>query len=139
MAIQFSSALRSARLDALETHITGTTGTTKFRIYTGSMPANAAATATGTLLVDMTLAADFMDNASAGAKGITGAWSGVASAGGTAGYFRIVTDNGGSITTHLQGVISATGGGGDLVLTSTSVSNGQTVSITSFTITDGNA
>lgn len=58
-------------------------------------------------------------------------------AGGTAGYFRIVDSAG--TTCHLQGTVTATGGGGDMTIDNTSIASGQTVNVTSFTLTDGNA
>jgi hypothetical protein len=39
----------------------------------------------------------------------------------------------------MQGTVTATGGGGDLTLDNTSINSGQTVNITSWSITDGNA
>jgi hypothetical protein len=60
-----------------------------------------------------------------------------ADANGTAGHFRIY-DSGGT-TCHIQGSITATGGGGDMELNNTSIAATQTVTITSFTLTDGNA
>ena len=56
---------------------------------------------------------------------------------GTAGHFRLL-DSGGT-TCHAQGTVTATGGGGDLTLDNTSIASGQSVTITSFTLTAGNA
>lgn len=134
MAIQFSTTVRNGRLDNVETSI-GTAPLLK--IYTGSAPANCAAAATGTLLVTMTLPSDWMANASSGSKALSGTWSGVAGATGTAGYFRIL-DSGGS-TCHVQGTCTATGGGGDLTASSASINSGDTVSVTGFTLTDANS
>lgn len=132
--MQFSVAVRNARLDAFET----TAGATaKLRILTGSLPANCAAAETGTLLCEITLPADWLAAASAGSKAKSGTWSGTASAGGTAGYFRIV-DNAGT-TCHQQGDITATAGGGAMTVDNTSIANGQTVTVTGYTLTDGNA
>jgi hypothetical protein len=58
-----------------------------------------------------------------------------ADAGGTAGHFRIKQ----GATCHLQGSVTATGGGGDLELSSVSISALQSVTVTGFTLTDGNA
>lgn len=134
MAIQLSVAARTARLDAIET----TAGATaKLLIYTGAQPASCATAASGTLLATLTLPADWMANAGSGQKALAGTWTGTGSVGGTAGYFRI-NDNAGT-TCHIQGSITATGGGGDMTLDNTSIANGQTITITSFTLTDGNA
>lgn len=137
MAVQYSVEVRNAMLDAIE----ATTGTSaRLRIYTGTPPANTAAAATGTLLVDMTLPSDWMAAASGGTKALAGTWqaSGAAVPGtGTAGYYRIW--NSGVTRCDEQGTVTATGGGGDITLDNTSINAGQTVTITSKTITAGNA
>ena len=135
MALQYSVAVRNAQLDALES----TTGTAALlRIYSGAAPANCAAAASGTLLAEMTLPSDWMAAASSGSKALSGTWQDAsANATGTAGHFRLY-DSGGT-TCHAQGTVTATGGGGDLTLDNTSIASGQSVTITSFTITAGNA
>lgn len=134
-AVQFSVTMRNARLDQTETTIGATA---KLQIFTGSMPANCAAADTGTKLLEITLPSDWMQNAASGSKAKSvAAWSDVGLAAGTAGYFRI-KDNG-LTTCHIQGTVTATGGGGDMTLDNTSVAVGQTVTVNSFTITDGNA
>jgi hypothetical protein len=135
MALQYSVAVRNAQLDAVES----TTGTAAIlRIYSGAAPANCAAAASGTLLAEMTLPSDWMAAASSGSKALSGTWQDAsANATGTAGHFRLL-DSGGT-TCHAQGTVTATGGGGDLTLDNTSIASGQSVTITSFTITAGNA
>lgn len=136
MAIQLSVSVRNARLDAIETAI-GTAA--KLQMYTGSMPASCAASATGTKILEDTLASDWAANASSGSKSFNGTpitGTGIGG-GGTAGYFRIVDSAG--TTCHMQGTITATGGGGDMTIDNTSIANGQTVNVASFTVTDGNA
>ena len=135
MALQYSVAVCNAQLDALES----TTGTAALlRIYSGAAPANCAAAASGTLLAEMTLPSDWMAAASGGSKALSGTWQDAsANATGTAGHFRLL-DSGGT-TCHAQGTVTATGGGGDLTLDNTSIASGQSVTITSFTITAGNA
>jgi hypothetical protein len=136
MALQFSVEVRNAMLDAVET----TTGTSaKLRMYTGTPPANTAAAATGTLLVDMTLPSDWLAAAASGTKALSGTWQTTASGGApsNAGYYRIW--NNGVTTCHEQGTITATGGGGDMTLDNISIATGQTVTITSKTLTAPNA
>ena len=134
MAVQLSTTVRNARLDTIESTI----GTAPLlRMYTGSLPANCATAASGTKLVEITCPADWMANASSGSKSLSGTWSVAAVATGTAGYFRIY-DSGGT-NCHVQGTITATGGGGDMTLDNTSITSGQTVTVTSFTLTDANA
>lgn len=131
MALQYSVAVNNARLDAVET---ATGASAKLRIYTGSAPANCAAAASGTLLVEMSLPADWMNAASAASKTKLGTWSGTGAAAGTAGYFRIV-DNAGT-TAHVQGTCGQ--GTGDLSLDNTNIAVGQTVSVNSFTLNAAN-
>jgi len=135
MALQYSVTVRNAQLDAVET----TVGTAPLlRIYSGSAPANCAAAASGTLLAEATLPSDWMEAASSGSKALSGTWQDAsANATGTAGHWRLY-DSGGT-TCHAQGTVTATGGGGDMTLDNTSIASAQSVTITSFTITAGNA
>lgn len=135
MALQYSVTVRNAHLDAVET----TVGTAPLlRIYSGSAPANCAAAASGTLLAEATLPSDWMAAASSGSKALSGTWQDAsANATGTAGHWRLY-DSGGT-TCHAQGTVTATGGGGDMTLDNTSIASAQSVTITSFTITAGNA
>lgn len=135
MALQLSTAVRNALLDAIETAV-GTAAI--LRIRTGAVPANCAAVDSGTVLVEMTLPSDWMAAAGSGSKALLGTWQDTsANSTGTAAHFRIY-DSGGS-TCHLQGTVTITGGGGDLTLDNTSVASGQSVTITSFTLTAGNS
>ena len=135
MTIQLSVETRNARLAAYE----ATIGTAPLlRMYSGAQPANCAAAATGTLLVEMTLPSDWLTAPSAGAVGKSGAWQDVAAnAGGTLGHYRIY-DNAGT-TCHDQGSITATGGGGDMEVDNTSVAINQQVTVTTFSRTEANA
>jgi hypothetical protein len=133
MAFQFSVAARNAALDAIETTI-GASPTLEIR--SGTVPANAAAADTGTVLATMTLPADFMAAAASGQKALLGTWQDAAAdAAGTAGHFRIKA----GATTHIQGTVTASGGGGDMTLDNNVLSVGQQVTITAFTITAGGA
>lgn len=134
MAFQYSVAVLDAQLDQFETTV-GTAPLLEF--YTGSMPANCATAASGTQLASFALPTDWMAAASSNSKAKSGTWSGTASAAGTAGYFRIYDSAG--TTCHLQGTVTATGGGGDMTLDNTSIASGQTITVTSFTLARGNA
>jgi hypothetical protein len=131
MALQFSTGYRNAMLDQFET----TTGTSAIlEIRSGAAPANCAAADSGTLLASLTLPSDWMAAAASGSKALSGTWQDAsANASGTAAHFRI-KDSGGT-TTHMQGTVTATGGGGDMTLDNTSIASGQSVTITSFTLT----
>ena len=86
MTIQLGVTLRNALLATYESTI-GTSP--KRRYYTGTKPTVCSASATGTLLVEMTLPSDWMDAPSSGGAAKLGTWSGTALADGTAGYYRI--------------------------------------------------
>lgn len=133
MTAQYSVAARNAALDAIETAI-GTAPTLEIR--TGAAPANCAAADSGTVLATMTLPSDWMAAAVAGAKALSGTWQDTsADATGTAAHFRIKQ----GATCHLQGTVTATGGGGDITLNNVSIAVTQAVNITGFTLTAGGA
>lgn len=135
MAIQLSTSVRNGRLDAIETVISTTP---ILEIRSGSAPADCGTADSGTLLASMTLPSDWLAAAASGSKAKSGTWQDTsANATGTAAHFRI-KDSGGS-TCHVQGTVTATGGGGDLTLDNASIASGQAVTITAFTLTDANA
>ena len=135
MALGMSNALANARLDAIETTI----GTSPIlRIYGGSVPADCAASiGAATLLFEVTLPSDWLEAALGGTKAARYWPIAVASASGTASFFRIFESTG--TTCHLQGTVTATGGGGDLTLDNTSIATAQSVTVSTFTLTDANA
>jgi hypothetical protein len=135
MTIQLSVTVRNARADATETTIGASP---HLRIYTGSPPADCATAEAGTLLADLTLPSDWMAAASGGGKGMAGTWQDAsANANGEAGHFRILDS--GLTTCHMQGTVSGTGGSGDLKLQSTTIAIAGPITITEFTLTEGNA
>lgn len=135
MAIQLSTAVRNARLDAIESTI-GTSAVMKIR--TGAAPANVGTADSGTVLATLTLPSDWLAAASGGSKAKSGTWEDTsADAAGTAAHFRIYASDG--TTAHLQGTVTATGGGGDMTVDNTSFAAAQAFSITTFALTDGNA
>jgi len=135
MAVQFSVGVRNARLDAIETTI-GTSAVLKIR--TGAPPANVAAADSGTVLATLSLPSDWMAAASSGSKAKSGTWEDAsADAAGTAAHFRLYASDG--TTAHMQGTVTATGGGGDMTVDNTSFAVGQSFTVTAFTLTDGNA
>lgn len=135
MALQYSVAVRNARLDVVES----TVGASAIlRIRTGAVPANCAAADSGTVLATVNLPSDWMNAASSGTKTKAGTWEDTsADATGTAGHFRIYDSTG--TTCHIQGTVTATGGGGDMTVDNTSFASGQAFSVVTFTLTAGNA
>ena len=139
MAQQFSVAVRNARLDAIEAAIGASP---KLRFYSGAQPANCAAARTGTLLSELALPSDWMAQAANGSKAFAGSWSGAgAAAAGTGmniGHFAIMDAAG--TTCHHQGKVGATGDGtADMTVDNLNLAQGQAISVTAFTLTDGNA
>lgn len=135
MALQESVAVRNARLDAIETTI-GTAPILELR--SGSVPANCAAAATGTLLAQDALPSDWLAAASSGSKAKAGTWSLTGLAAGTIGHFRVY-ESGSPSVCHMQGTVTATGGGGDMEVDNTSIAVDQAVTVDTFTITAGNS
>ena len=134
MAVQYSVAVRDAQNDAFET----TTGVSaKLQLRTGAAPADCATAASGTLLCELALPADWMSASASGTKDKLGTWSGTGAAGGSAAHFRIVDSA--ATTCHMQGTVTATGGGGDMTLDNVVIAVAQAVSVSTFTISRGNA
>lgn len=135
MAIQLSTAVRNARLDAIETSI-GVSAVLKIR--TGAAPANCGTADSGTVLASITCPSDWLAAASGGTKALSGTWQDAsADATGTAAHFRLYASDG--TTCGMQGTVTITGGGGDMTVDNTSFATGQVFNVTSFTLTDGNA
>lgn len=136
MTVQLSTTVRNAKLDAIETTI-GTAPTLEIR--TGTKPANCAAADSGTVVASMTLPSDWANAAASGSKTLLGTWQDLVAdndnTGGGAMHFRIKA----GATCHMQGSVTATGGGGDMTIDNLAVAAGQTVSVTGFTMTEGNA
>lgn len=128
---RFGTTVKNAWLDAIESHI-GTAPTLEIR--TGSVPADCAAADNGIALVVVELPSDWMAGASSSSKGIAGGpWTATASATGTASHWRIKAGS----TCHMQGTITATGGGGDMTVDNTSIAAGQSFQVAAFTLTPG--
>jgi hypothetical protein len=139
MAIRISTAARNAMVGQISTLVDAGSGAGRLRIYTGTQPAGPGTTATGTLLLDVALNDPAFGAASTGTitANQSPALSGTASGTGTAGWFRVLdsTEAAGTGLGVLDGSVTATGGGGDCQLSTTSLSTGLTVSITSLTVT----
>lgn len=135
MSLQFSVSVRNAMLDAIETTIS-TSAILKIR--SGSVPATCATADSGTVLATLNLPSDYMAAASSGAKAKSGTWEDTsADATGTAAHWRLYASDG--TTCHAQGTVTATGGGGDLTVDNVSFASGQTFTVTTFSLTAGNA
>jgi hypothetical protein len=127
MAFQYGTTLRNNQVSQLQSTI-GASGVLK--IFSGAEPANCAAADPSGLLCTITLPATFLTS-SGGVTTIAGSWTANASATGTGACFRMYD---GSAVCHIQGNVTT-----DLVLNNTSIVSSQTVTVTSFTVTAGNA
>ena len=132
MVVRLKTTTRNAGLDAIDTAI-GTSGF--LRIYDGTQPAGPdTALAGNTLLAELPLSATAFGAADAGvitAAAITDEASAIAT--GTQTWAALVTSAGVRIVD-----MSCGNGSGDLNLSGTITATG-TVSVSSLTITDGNA
>jgi len=127
LAVAARNAAANAAIDLLDA------GTIK--IYTGAQPTNPD-TAIGavTLLATFTLADPAFSTAVAGVKTIdaTPTLETVGVAAGTAAWFRAADSTGAAVC---DGTVSATGGGGNLEINTTTVSVDLALSITGGTVT----
>ena len=131
MAIGLATSARNAAcnavVDLLDVSAPGT-----IQIRSGTRPATPNTTATGTLLATVTLANPAFGSASSGVATLTDPASVTGAAAGTASWFRALD---GASAAVMDGDVTATGGGGDLTLNTTTISVGLTVDITGGTIT----
>lgn len=129
MALAYVTTLRNAMLDEITTAI-GASGL--LRIYDGTRPATGGSATT--LLAELALSATSAPAASGGVltfNSITQDAS--ANNSGTATWFRLTTSGG---TAVVDGNVGTSGS--DLNLTTTTITAGQPVSVTSFVISEGN-
>lgn len=133
MTVRQSTTVRNAKVDAVETAI-GVSPILKIR--TGAQPATFATASSGTVLASLTLPSDWLTAGSGGVKSKNGTWSGTASGTGTAAHYEIYAADG--TTLHERGDLTLTGGGGDATIDNTSIVSGQTVTVSTWTVTAGN-
>lgn len=132
MTTKLANATRSAAANAVVDSI-DTGGAGSIQIRTGSQPTNADDAASGTLLVTISLASTAFGAASNGVATLASTpRTGTAVATGTAGYARVLDGAGAKV---MDCSVTATGGGGDITLASTSIVTDTTVSLTSMTYT----
>ena len=133
--MQTSVTVGNATLDAMETAVGASP---IMRVYTGAAPANCAAASTGTLLIEITLPADFMAAASNRSKAKSGTWQDAsANASGTIGHYRIFASDG--TTCHVQGTAGGPASGAEIVFDADTVTAGQSVTVNTYAWTGGNA
>ena len=136
MAIGMASTLRNARLTEIIAAMDAGVGSATLKFYTGTRPATGAAITTETLLGTLTFA-DPVGTVTAGVltfDAITEDSS--ADADGTATWARIQDSD---LTFVMDLSVTATSGGGDIELNTTSIVTGGPIRVTSAQITEGNA
>ena len=140
MTIRISTAARNAAIAAAAALVDGGSGAGVIRVYTGSQPATPATSPSGTLLLEFTCSDPAFGSPSTGTVtlDITPAVTDDGITTGTAGWFRICdsTEAAGTGLGIVDGSVTATGGGGDLTLSTVSITTGLTVTVTSFTMTE---
>lgn len=130
--VRFASAVKTAVLTPIRNAIDAGAGPGTIKIYTGSMPANPDAAATGTLLGTLT----FSDPCGTVAAGGPLTMSDItqdasADADGTAAWARVADSTGAAV---MDINVSATGGSGALQLNTTTVVAGGPIQVTLFVV-----
>ena len=128
-ALQYSTTHRN---DALSDLVTLAGATPYLLIYCGSAPANVGTTDTNTIAAALPIA-NPLGTVSNGVLTFGTITSASATTSCTVGHFRVATSAAGT-TPILQGTIGTVGA--DLNLNSVSISTGQILQVTSYTITE---
>lgn len=132
MATRVPDARRNAIVDSVVDALDAGSGAGKVEIRTGSQPADADDAATGTLLATCTLSDPAFGAAASGSASANAIAAVAAVATGTAGWFRALDSDNNKV---LDGSVTATGGGGDMELNTTSLVSGVDVDLTSWSVT----
>jgi hypothetical protein len=135
LAPSITTASRNAAANAVTLLVDAGSQAGRLRIYSGTAPADANAALSGnTLLADLAMSDPAFGAAAAGvstAAAITSDTS--ADASGTATFFRVGSWDGATFTPVFQGSVGTSGS--DLNLSSTSITLGGTIAISSLTYT----
>lgn len=134
MSLTLSDAVRSAAASAIVALADAGAAAGKLRIYSGTRPAGP-----GTAITTQTLLAEFAlaDPAFTEANGVatldaTPALATTGLAAGTATWARILDSNN---VARIDGKVTATGGGGDFIISTTTVSVGLPLTVSAGTLT----
>lgn len=135
MASRVAQSVALAMIQVLADAVDADAGAGSIQLRSGAQPANPQTAASGTLLATF----NFGDPAFAAAAAETNyatitanpIASATAVAAGTAGWFRILDNSGDAV---YDGAVTVTGGGGEMTIGNTSISNGSEVNVTSLAI-----
>lgn len=138
MAIQLSEAVRDAMNDAIETTL-GTDAHLIIYDLDAGAPAACSDAITATKLATLVLPSDYFSASSGGVMALTGTWTNASTTDGTgtADFFRLLDS--GETACGLQGTAGMSSDTPDLVLDNSSIATGQTVTITTFSLTAGSS
>jgi len=133
--LKYSASLKNAQQDAITTKLGASA---VLNIYSGSQPASPDTAITSqVLLASLTCNATFAPASSGGVLTLNSIANGTGTAGAaggtTATWYRLTTSG---AVAHIDGTVGISGA--DLNLNNTSIATGQTVSVTSFTLSNGN-
>lgn len=134
MVVRVSTAVRNAAVNAATALVDAGAAAGKLRVYTGGQPGGGPnASATGTLLVEITLGDPASGSAASGSADfdVTPVPTGTAVATGTAGWARLLDSNNAAL---VDGTVAGPGGGGDFTVDTTSVVVGAVVSVTGLSL-----
>ncbi|MBF4041875.1 hypothetical protein ISI04_08645 [Burkholderia pseudomallei] len=131
MTMGFSTAVRNAMLDAITTQAGASA---LLSIYSGTRPATGGALSGNTLLAQLTCNATFAPASSGGVLTLNSIASATAAATGTAVWARLTTSGGTFIADFSVGT-----SGTEIIIGTTSITSGATVSVSSATISAANA
>ena len=133
MPFRLATSARNAASDGIVDLLDAGAGAATIEVRTGSQPATPNTAATGTLLVTFTTADPAFGAAATGTAtllSVPRTATGVAA--GTAGWARALDSNAAAV---FDGDVTATGGGGNITMDTTTVSVGLTVNLTALTVT----
>ena len=133
MAITYATSTRSSRMTQIVTDL-GAGSLLKIYDATGGVPTNAAAALGSQVLLASLSCSSTFGTVSSGVLTANAITSATAGASGTAAFFRITTSGG---TAVVQGTVGTSGA--DLNLSTTTISSGVTVAISSLVLTEGNS
>lgn len=130
--LRHSTAARNAAADAVLGLLDAGSGPGKIELRSGGMPASPASAATGTLLATVVLSDPVSGAAANGTDTITDPVAVTGVADGTATWARLLDSNNVAV---MDCDVSATGGGGAITLSTTTISTGVTVDLNAITYT----
>lgn len=132
MATRISTASRNAAADAVTALLDAGSGPGYIELRTGTQPATGETAATGSVLATIEVGDPAFNAAVTGVSTANAIAVASGSAPGTAEWFRAYDSAGNGV---IDGAVTATGGGGEMQLNSTTISSGVDVAVTSWTIT----